>query len=115
MAVRSRMVKATRNVFTRLGKAGVYSGPPSNPGSPVPSIFILSLGQEIIGELGQVTGVRDEASLITEDISHPLRDGTIYLPGPVAETPTVGEETWTLVSRIFRDGYYEKWVVRKDG
>jgi hypothetical protein len=108
------MVKATRNIFTRLGKAGEYVGPEAIPLPPVPSLFILSLGQEIVGELGQVTGVRDEISIITEDIPSPRIKGKVTIPGPDPELPEVGETTWTLVARLHRDGYYEKWIVRED-
>jgi hypothetical protein len=101
----------TRDIFTRLGKAGTYQAP--GKGSPVPSLFIFKLGQEVIGELGQVTGVRDEVSIITEDIQRPERNGVISILNSV--DPDTQEEiydTYDLVSRIFRDGFYEKWVVR---
>lgn len=93
------MVAGSREIFSRLGDPATYS----HDGIDTPTVVILRENIQILGEFGTVVGFRDEVSLLLEDVPSPQRTATVVV---------VNGRTVTLVEKVIRDGYYERWVVK---
>lgn len=106
MGIRDYMTPASKEIFRRIGEPGTYQAP-SAP-SLVDSYFIVSEGAEVLGDIGQVVARRDEMSILTEDIPAPLKEGLVNCG------PEGAKKNWRLKEKLYRDGYYERWVVKNE-
>ena len=99
MGIKDLMVAGSREIFSRLGGPATYS----HGGLDTETVVIHRENIQILGEFGTVVGFRDEVSLLLEDIPSPQRNAVVSL---------VNGPTLTLVEKVVRDGYYERWVVK---
>lgn len=101
MGMQELMASGSREIFSRLGSPAAYS---EGTFGPVDTVVIIRENVQVLGDFGQVVGARDEVSLLLQDIPTPRRNGVIIRASD--------SKIYTLVEKLVRDGYYEKWVVK---
>lgn len=102
-AFRDEMNRATDLIFERMGDPGTYT----DPGFSASGIFILRKSVQIVGDLGEAIGRRDELSIRNKVVPIPLRNGV------VAFDVESGLGSYQLKKKLSNDGYYQIWVVEE--